>query len=267
MARKEIYFAGGCFWGVDKFMSSLPGVISTRSGYANGIVENPTYQQVTTGKTLARECVKVEYDSDQIHLKTLTFCYFSIIDPTLKNRQGNDIGSQYQTGIYYTNDEDRLVIDEVVSIEMQRSESMEIEIEPLKNFYDAEEYHQGYLDKNPEGYCHVPFTMMQKAKEIKVDASKYTKQSMDKLRDNIETLILQQENGIYVDSTTHEPLFDKGDVLFEDEKMIEFKKPLDGFVVINQGGRLLSRIGNVHLGEIVLRDNQEIYRVFRKAMK
>lgn len=269
MAKKQIYFAGGCFWGVEKFMSSLPGVLSATSGYANAQINNPTYEEVKTGNTLARECVVVEYDTNQIHLRTLVFSYFSIIDPTQENRQGHDIGSQYQTGIYYIDELDKEVIDDVISIESERAKSMKVEVKPLDNFFEAEQYHQKYLDKNPQGYCHVPFGMMQKAKNLKVDASLYYRLSEDEIKKRCEEysgVLINTENGEYVDITTNEPLFKEVDKIYEDEQCIEFKEPIDGFVVINQGGRLLSRIGNVYLGEIVLKGEQEIYKIKKYSL-
>ncbi len=153
---KEIALAGGCFWGVDEYFSRKKGVISTKAGYANGIKENPTYNEVCTGRTGHAETVLVKYDEAVITLEEILEKFFKVIDPTILNRQGNDRGTQYRTGIYYLDEADIPKIEEF--IESKRSEysaPIVTEILPLKNFYDAEEYHQDYLKKNPRGYCHI----------------------------------------------------------------------------------------------------------------
>jgi methionine-S-sulfoxide reductase len=153
--EKLIYFAGGCFWGTEHMMGMVPGVISAVSGYANGTVQNPNYQQVVTGQTGHRETVKVLYDSSLVTLEELLGLYFSSIDPTVKNRQGNDIGTQYQTGVYFTSKEDGAVVKATAEIEKSKHPAFFVEIAPLTAFWDAEEYHQDYLVKNPGGYCHI----------------------------------------------------------------------------------------------------------------
>ena len=145
---KEIYLAGGCFWGTEHFLKQIEGVEATRVGYANGNIVNPTYQQVCTGTTNFAETVKVQYDPDKADLPFLIDLYFKTIDPTSLNRQGNDRGTQYRTGIYYTDVADLPVIRETVNrLAANYTRPLEVEIEPLKNFYPAEEYHQDYLDK------------------------------------------------------------------------------------------------------------------------
>ena len=177
-SMKEIYLAGGCFWGTEHFLKQIEGVEVTQVGYANGNIANPTYQQVCTGTTDFAETVKVQYDSDKVTLSFLIDLYFKTIDPTSLNRQGNDRGTQYRTGIYYTDAADLPVIRETVSrLAANYTRPLEVEIEPLKNFYPAEEYHQDYLDKNPGGYCHINpalFDLARKAKMKKpVAASGY----------------------------------------------------------------------------------------------
>ncbi len=157
---KEIALAGGCFWGVDEFFSRKEGVLSTKSGYSNGQVENPTYEEVCTGKTGHAETVYVQYDESRISLETILEKFFKVIDPTSLNRQGNDIGTQYRTGIYYIDVNDKEAIDNF--IESKRSKyngPIVVEVEPLNNFFDAEEYHQDYLKKNPRGYCHIDLSI------------------------------------------------------------------------------------------------------------
>lgn len=160
MILKTIALAGGCFWGIDEFFSRKEGVLLTKSGYANGTVENPTYEQVCTGKTGHAETVWVEYDESETNLELLLTKFFKVIDPTSLNKQGNDVGTQYRTGIYYTSEEDRPVIE--AFIEGRRAKyaaPIVVEVEPLKNFYPAEEYHQDYLKKNPRGYCHIDLSI------------------------------------------------------------------------------------------------------------
>ncbi|MGB9694810.1 MAG: peptide-methionine (S)-S-oxide reductase MsrA [Caldisericaceae bacterium] len=153
---KEIVFAGGCFWGIEEYMSRISGVVYTRVGYANGTKENPTYEDVCTNTTGHAEACYVKFDENVISLAELLNKFWGVIDPTSLNRQGNDRGSQYRTGIYYIDKEDLATILETLK-ETQKHYNKPIvtEIEPLKVFYDAEEYHQHYLKKNPNGYCHI----------------------------------------------------------------------------------------------------------------
>lgn len=152
---KNIYLAGGCFWGTEKVFKMLDGVTDTTVGYANGHTEDPTYQEVCTDKTGHRETVKVTYDPERISLQKILTAYFMVIDPTVRNRQGGDIGTQYQAGVYYDDSEDLPEIQKVFDAERQKHEMFFVELLPLSCFYTAEEYHQDYLEKNPTGYCHV----------------------------------------------------------------------------------------------------------------
>ncbi len=153
---KTIYLAGGCFWGVDAYMKQLKGIIKTESGYANGHTINPSYEEVCTGKTGHAETVYVQYDPAVISLKTILEQFFSIIDPTQINRQAGDIGEQYRNGIYYTDDLDLLMIEAVMrDVQKEYTKVLATEVGPLKAYYVAESYHQDYLEKNPNGYCHV----------------------------------------------------------------------------------------------------------------
>lgn len=164
---KEIYLAGGCFWGTEHLFKQIRGVVSTEVGYANGDTPNPTYKEVYTDTTGYAECVKVRYDSDVVELRLLLEMFFRSIDPTSLNRQGNDIGTRYRTGIYYNSKEDIAVIDELYrDIERIIGESLMVEVEPIESFYPAEEYHQDYLDKNPTGYCHISYELIMMARDI-----------------------------------------------------------------------------------------------------
>ena len=156
--EQSIYFAGGCFWGTQLFFSQVNGVKQAVSGYANGQGENPKYEQVYTDTTGFAETVKVTYNPARISLGELTELFFCIIDPLSLNRQGHDEGTRYRTGIYYTDPADRPVIQKIYAREEKRMGApLVVELEPLQNFYPAEERHQDYLEKNPDGYCHLPF--------------------------------------------------------------------------------------------------------------
>ena len=166
MENKTIYFAGGCFWGTEHYFKMIKGVVGSTVGYANSIMENPSYKDVCSGDTLAAETVKVDYDPSSVSLEFLTRMFFHAIDPTSLNRQGNDIGTQYRTGIYYTDNEDLAEIYKVFEEQRSTTEGeIVVEVKALQNFYAAEDYHQDYLDKNPDGYCHLPFTLFEFAKE------------------------------------------------------------------------------------------------------
>lgn len=153
---KEIYLAGGCFWGVEEYFSRIDGVEDTQVGYANGSTVRPSYEQVCTGTTDHAETVYIKFDENEISLKTLLEKFYLIIDPTLLNRQGGDTGSQYRTGIYYVDEIDLGTIKKVTEEEQSKySKPIVTEIEVLASFYEAEGYHQDYLKKNPSGYCHI----------------------------------------------------------------------------------------------------------------
>ena len=153
---KEIYFAGGCFWGVEKFFKMAPGVVGTTVGYANGQTLDTSYEILKM--TDHAETVHIKYDNDIISLNKLLDYYFSIIDPTSINRQGLDEGRQYRTGIYYVDKKELETIRSKVDSEQNKySREIQVEVRPLKHYILAEDYHQDYLDKNPDGYCHIDF--------------------------------------------------------------------------------------------------------------
>ena len=154
-----IYLAGGCFWGVQKYFDQFEGVIATEVGYANGPDHAVVYRDVCNGSGHA-ETVKITYDSDKISLTDLLHYYFMVIDPLSINKQGNDKGIQYRTGIYYTDKKQLSEIETVYKEQEEKAGSkLAVEVDILKNFFSAEEYHQKYLDKNPNGYCHIPRSM------------------------------------------------------------------------------------------------------------
>ena len=167
MNQKTIYLAGGCYWGVEKYMQMIPGVVQTEVGFANGDTLNPTYQQVRYENTGHAETVRVVYDADRLPLEKLLRLFFRIIDPVSVDQQGEDVGHQYRTGVYYENAEDAQIARlELEKLEKQVGRPLAVECLALEHFFLAEEYHQKYLDKNPQGYCHLDGCMFERAKEI-----------------------------------------------------------------------------------------------------
>lgn len=219
---KTIYFAGGCFWGTAKLFSLVPGVTDTVAGYANSIVENPSYQQVCTGRTQAAETVKVTYNPSAVSLTSLLRLFFKSIDPTTPDRQGADVGTQYRPGIFYTDPADYPVIEaELATLQRRHTEPLAVEVLPLENFFTAEEYHQNYLDKNPGGYCHVSKKLFEEAKNLKELNPKHNEELKSRLtplqwevtQHGATELPFANEYydefrpGIYVDITDGTPLF------------------------------------------------------------
>lgn len=157
---KEIYLAGGCFWGLQAYFDLKKGIVETVAGYANGNTENPTYEQVCTNATGFAETVYIKYDENEISLVEILEKFWKVIDPTSLNKQGGDIGTQYRTGIYYTDEKDLSIIKESLLKESKKyNKPIVTEVEKLRNFYRAEEYHQKYLEKNPNGYCHIDLSI------------------------------------------------------------------------------------------------------------
>ena len=153
---ETIYLAGGCFWGCQKFFDQFDGVLETETGYANGPDRPVTYEEVCRNSGHA-ETVRIRYNPGVISLARLLELYFTVIDPLSVNRQGHDTGIQYRTGIYYTREGQLPEIMRVYEAEERKAGAkLAVEVEPLRNFWPAEEYHQKYLDKNPGGYCHIP---------------------------------------------------------------------------------------------------------------
>lgn len=224
--QNVIYFAGGCFWGVQEYYSRIPGVVETISGYAQSQVPDPSYDMVCSGKTGAAETVRVLYNAGQVDLQILVRQFFKIINPYTANRQGNDVGSQYRPGIFYTNAADRPVIENVIaSLQKQSERPFVVEVEKLQNFYPAERYHQDYLKKNPGGYCHIDFSSLKDLETKNDRPQKFARPSQKELEARltpIEYHVTQEagteppytgkywkhdEPGIYVDIASGEPLF------------------------------------------------------------
>jgi len=276
-----IYLAGGCFWGIEQLMQSIPGVIDAQSGYANGTGEkDASYATVVTGKTGFRETVRVEYDPEQVSLDALLLAYFYVIDPTVKDRQGNDIGTQYQTGVYYTNDKAKETVERIAELERSRSEQFFVEIGPLLNYYPAEEYHQDYLVKNPYGYCHIPWEEMELFSKLRIDPGDYQKPAVEVIREKLteeQYYVTQEggteyafenefwnqfEKGIYVDVVTGEPLFSSTDKYESSCGWPAFTKPIEEPSIVELEDlsygmyriEVRSRAGNSHLGHVFEND-------------
>lgn len=273
----EIYLAGGCFWGMEKYLSVIPGVIETEVGYANGKTENPTYEEVCRSDTGHAETVRVVYDPQKVSLDFLLTLYYDAIDPIAVNHQGGDFGSQYRTGIYYVDPEDQAVIAASLSaLQENYGESVAIETEPLGQFQAAEGYHQRYLEKHKGGYCHIPREKFEKAACALVDPKAYSLPEAEILkarltpgqyevtRQNATEPPFQNEffdsfrPGIYVDITTGEPLFSSADKFDSGCGWPSFSKPIDPDVVRDtrddsHGMRrteVRSRVGDAHLGHV-----------------
>ncbi len=160
---KDVYFAGGCFWGVEHYFSLIKGIINVESGYCQSNIESPTYKQLLNGESSGCECVKITYDENIIDYKKLLQHFFKAIDPTTLNRQGGDVGLSYRSGIYFTSiDEQNQAKQFIKDVQKNYESLIVVEVENLKSYYKAEEYHQDYLVKNPNGYCHINFNIIDK---------------------------------------------------------------------------------------------------------
>ena len=162
--QKEIYLAAGCFWGAEHFFKQIDGVTLTQVGFANGHTDNPTYQEVYTDTTGHAETVRIQYDPLRVGLSFLLQMYFKAVDPTSLNQQGEDRGTRYRTGIYYVDPDDLPFINLAMAEEAPKyGLPLCVEVLPLQCFFRAEEYHQDYLVKNPDGYCHLPVALFEYA--------------------------------------------------------------------------------------------------------
>lgn len=269
-----IYLAGGCFWGVEGYFKRIEGVKDTTCGYANGRTENPSYEDVCRHDTGHAETVKVDFDDEVISLEDLLIYYFRIIDPVSVNKQGNDVGTQYRTGIYYTDESQLPVIKAAIEREQRKyNEKIAVEVLPIENFYSAEEYHQDYLDKNPNGYCHINLSL---ADEPIVRSEKYKRKNDDELKESLTPLQYDVtvnaaterpfdnefnsnfERGIYVDITSGEPLFFSTDKFESGCGWPSFSKPIQKDLVkysedLSLGRRRIevrSNVADAHLGHV-----------------
>ena len=275
---KEIYFAGGCFWGVEEYFSRVPGVVDATSGYANSSVENPSYELVCLGVTDTAEAVRISYDPSVVSLCTLARQLFKIINPISLNKQGNDVGTQYRTGMYYTTQTDAHVLQAVFDeVQQNYDTALATELLPLENFYEAEDYHQDYLKKNPGGYCHLSFDSLDDlpAEGPQKPAAgpallgetcgargrnNYAKPSDDELRaalTDIQYEVTQHaaterpfsgeydnfwDKGIYVDVATGQPLFSSRDKYDAGCGWPAFAKPISQDVLVELADNSLGMV-------------------------
>ena len=268
----EIYLAGGCFWGLEEYFSRIEGVEKTTVGYANGQVESTNYQLIH--QTDHAETVHLIYDEKRVSLREILLYYFRVIDPLSLNQQGNDVGRQYRTGVYYTNQADKSVIEQVFTEqEKQLGQKIAVELEPLRHYVLAEDYHQDYLKKNPGGYCHIN---VNDAYQPLVDPGQYEKPTDAELKEQLtqeQYQVTQHsaterpfhnaynatfEEGIYVDVTTGEPLFFAGDKFESGCGWPSFSRPIAREVLRYYEDKshgmerieVRSRSGNAHLGHV-----------------
>lgn len=273
---REIFYAGGCFWGVEAYFSRIPGVVDVTVGYANGTVDHPTYRQVCSGTTGHAETAHVVYDPSVVDLKKLTEHFFRIINPLSLNRQGNDVGGQYRSGIYYTDEADLPVLRSVMAAEQKKySSPIVTELLALKNYYLAEDYHQDYLVKNPGGYCHIDFSSLSDFAPL-IDPADYARPSDEVLRARLtkeQYAVTQKasteyafsgeydhlfEPGLYVDIVTGEPLFLSSDKYDSGCGWPSFSRPVVPEVIVEypdtsyglRRTEVRSRVGNSHLGHV-----------------
>lgn len=276
----ELYLAGGCFWGTEHYLKQINGVTETETGYANGNTKNPTYEDVCTDETGFAETVRVVYNPEVLPLTLLLQLYFRCIDPTSLNQQGHDRGTQYRTGIYYTDKDDLpIIISEMNRLKKAYGQPLAVEVSELKNFYKAEDYHQDYLDKTPRGYCHLPpgmFDMAKKANAITKGMKEYAKPDEATLKEKLTPIqyeVTQHaatehpfdneyddefREGIYVDITTGEPLFLSTDKFNSGCGWPAFSKPIDNHLLQETTDtshgmlrtEVKSRKGGAHLGHV-----------------
>ena len=276
----EIYLAGGCFWGLEEYFSRISGVLQTSVGYANGQVETTNYQLIK--ETDHAETVQVIYDEKAVSLREILLYYFRVIDPLSVNQQGNDRGRQYRTGIYYLEEADLPTINTVVrEQELLIGRKIAVEVEKLRHYILAEDYHQDYLKKNPGGYCHID---VRDAEKPLIDAANYEKPSQAVLREQLseESYRVTQEaateapfsnaydqtfeEGIYVDITTGEPLFFAKDKFASGCGWPSFSRPISKELIhyyqdLSHGMERIevrSRSGNAHLGHVFTDGPQEL---------
>lgn len=270
MATKEIYLAGGCFWGMEAYFKQVIGIINTEVGYANGYSNQTNYYVIHS--TNHAETLKIEYEEDSIHLAEIFDRFYSIIDPVSLNKQGNDIGTQYRTGIFYKDDEQKKIAE--ISLEILQKKydkKLEILLEPLKNYVKAEEYHQEYLEKNPDGYCHINIDkvgdILYPAKynlDHKEIVEKYGELSHEVAHHKRTEPPFSSEydkfdkSGIYVDIVTGAPLFSSDDKYDAGCGWPSFTMPIttdalkynEDLSLAMERTEVVSAIGSTHLGHV-----------------
>ena len=288
--QKEIYLAGGCFWGTELYLDLVYGVISAESGYANGATSHPSYREVCSGSGHA-ETVHVVYDPQLVSLDEILTAFYDSIDPTAKDRQGNDVGRQYRSGIYYVpnadggeSDDVRVIRASLDTLQKRIGKPVAIEVKPIVNFYRAEEAHQEYLEKNPNGYCHISPVLIAQMREKRAAAERagkqptrtFAKPSDAELKERltgIQYAVTQQKatepafhneydhefrEGIYCDITTGEPLFISTDKYDSGCGWPAFSRPIDSALIAEHEDRSYGMVrtevtaagSGAHLGHV-----------------
>lgn len=257
---REIYLAGGCFWGVEHYFKQIMGVISTKVGYANGNSTDPTYENLKF--TNHTEAVLVKYDPTIVGLEFLLEMFYKIIDPTSVNKQGNDVGTQYRSGIYYENSLDLEIIEKsIAKLEEKLSKKVAIEVLKIENYTDAENYHQNYLELNQNGYCHIQKSDFDYAKNAKPIPEFNDMQLHVMKNQGTEPPFKNEfcdffEEGIYIDAISRKPLFSSKDKFSCDCGWASFSKPIEKNVVTEHFDdshgmiRTEVRSENSHLGHV-----------------
>lgn len=268
---KDIYLAGGCFWGLEAYMTRVYGVYDVTSGYANGLTENPTYEDLIYRNSGHAETIHIKYDPNLVSIETLLSYYFKVVDPTSLNKQGNDRGVQYRTGIYYSDEKEmNSILDKVKNEQMDYEDKIVVEVLPLNHYYLAEDYHQDYLEKNPNGYCHIDLNV------VNEKISEYMKPSDEEIKEKLTKLQYKvtqkggtekafdnvywdnKESGIYVDIVTGEPLFSSTDKYKSGTGWPSFTQPISKSLIVEVEDNTLfstrtevkSVIGDSHLGHV-----------------
>lgn len=270
--NEDIYFAGGCFWGTQAYFDKIEGVVETEVGYANGVIENPSYEQVCTGSTGFAETTKIIYDSNKINLYQLLEHLFRTINPLSLNKQGGDIGTQYRTGVYSRSSSQKEIVSDFFELVKNNYDSeIVVENKFLENYYIAEEYHQKYLEKNPGGYCHVDLSLA----DSDLKFTKYIKPSDEELKEKLTKTQYEvtqnsdtempfsseydalYEKGIYVDIITKQPLFASADKYDAGCGWPSFSKPIENSINYFEDNSLSrrrievkSKSGDTHLGHV-----------------
>lgn len=256
--QEVIYLAGGCFWGVEAYISRLKGVNQTEVGYANGRDLDPTYEKVCSGKTGHAECVKVTYNPKIISLEEILEEFFKIIDPYSLNRQGADVGTQYRSGIYWQDPSQRSEVIKFLN-EKQKLSTKKIVVEAhgIGCFFTAEDYHQKYLEKNPEGYCHVDLSLIddEEFNHLSSEEYKITQLAMTEMPHSGKYDDFFEE-GIYVDVVNGEVLFTSKDKFKSNCGWPSFSAPVSDDAITKHRDfsfgmvrtEIRSRKANSHLG-------------------
>ena len=289
--QKEIYLAGGCFWGTELYTSLVYGVVSAESGYANGATSHPSYREVCSGSGHA-ETVHIVYDPAKVSLDQLLLAFYDSIDPTAKDRQGNDIGRQYRSGIYYVPNADgsesvdaAVIRSSLDALQQRIGKPIAIEMGPIVNFYRAEDDHQEYLVKNPNGYCHISPALIAQMREKRAAAEReaeakplrtFEKPSDEELKARLTGMqyaVTQQKatepafrneydhefrEGIYCDITTGEPLFISADKYDSGCGWPAFSRPIDSALIAEHEDRSYGMVrtevtaagSGAHLGHV-----------------